>query len=158
MGRSRAGSDVPEKLSEMSAVFEFESLDWVKDIVQAEHNPAKKHVDPTAAFNFEDDFSVGTIHGKNDAIQAATTSKGEMTAIELSDNNNVSIIESKTPDNTDAHGAQEQRRRTRSAEDRVATCSRPPAIGPTAEATSAGATGLGPVAADGSTVGGPGGK
>jgi hypothetical protein len=126
--------------------------------VQAEHNPAKTHVDPTAAFNFEDDFSVGTIHGKNNAIHVATTGKGETTAIELSDDDDVSIIESKTLGNTDAHGEQEQRRRTRSAEDRVATCSRPPAIGPTAETTPAGATGLGPVAADGSTVGGPGGK
>ncbi len=126
--------------------------------MQAEHNSAKKHVDPTAAFNFEDNFSVGTIHGKNDAIHAATTGKGETMAIKLSDNNDDSIIESKTPDNTDAHGAQVQCRRTRSAGDRVATCSRPPAIGPTAEATPAGATGLGPVAADGSIVGGPGGK
>ena len=142
----------------MSAVFEFESLDWVKDIVQAAHNPAKKHVDPTAAFNFEDDFSVGTIHGKNDVIHAATAGKGETTAIELSDNDDVSIIESKMPDNTDAHSVQEQCRRTRSAGDWVAICSRPPAIGPTVEATPAGATGLGPVAADGSTVGGPGGK
>ena len=126
--------------------------------MQAKHNPAKKHVDPTAAFNFEDDFSAGTIHGKNDAIHAATTGKGETTAIELSDNDDVSIIEFRTLDDTDAHGAQEQRRRMRSAGDRVATCSRPPAIGPTAEATPAGATGLGPVAADGGTVGGPGGK
>jgi hypothetical protein len=44
--------------------------------VQAEHNPAKKHMDPTAVFNFEEDFSVGTILGKNDAIHAATTGKG----------------------------------------------------------------------------------
>ncbi len=148
----------PRSLSEMSAVFEFESLDWVKDIVQAKHNSAKKHVDPTAAFNFEDDFSVGTIHGKNNVIHAATTGKGETTAIELSDNNQVCIIKSTTPDDTNAHDAQEQHRRTRSAGDRVATCSRPPAIGPIAEATHAGVTGLGPVTADGSTVGGPGGK
>ncbi len=148
----------PRSLSEMSAVYKFESLDWVKDIVQAKHNPAKKHVDPTAAFNFEDDFSVGTIRGKNNKIHAATTGKGEMTAIELSDDNGISIIESKTPDDTDAHGAQEQRRSMRSTGDRVATGSRPPAIGPTAEATPARATGLGPVAADGSTVGGPGGQ
>ncbi len=126
--------------------------------MQAKHNPAKKHVDPTAAFNFEDDVSVGTIHGKNNEIHAVTTGKGETTAIELSDDDNVSIIESKTPDDTDAHGTQEQRWSTHSAGDRVATGSRPPAIGPTAEATPAGATGLGPVTADGSTVGGPGGQ
>ncbi len=76
----------------------------------------------------------------------------------LSDEDDVSVIEPKTPDNTDAHGAKEQRQSTRSAGDQVATGSRPLAIGPTAEATPAGVTGLGPVAADGSTVGGPGGK
>jgi hypothetical protein len=138
----------PRSLSEMSAIYEFESLDWVKDIVQAKHNSAKKHVDPTDAFNFEDDFSVGTIHGKNDMIHAASNGKGETTAIQLSDDNNVSVIKPKTPDDTDAHGAKEQRRSTRSAGDRVATGSRPLAIGPSAEATPA----------DGSTVGGPGGK
>ncbi len=153
----------------MSAVYKFESLDWVKDIVHAKHNPTKKHVDPTAAFNFEEDFSVGTIHGKNNAIHAATTGKGATMAIELSDNNNVSILMSKTQDNTDALVKQEQRRSMRSAGDRVATGSRPSAIGPTANATPAEATGLGPVAAegsqiplhtgtDGSTVGGPGGQ
>jgi hypothetical protein len=59
-------------VSEMSAVYEFKSLDWVKNIVKANHNSTKKHVDPTAAFNFEEDFSVGTIHGKNDAVHAQT--------------------------------------------------------------------------------------
>jgi hypothetical protein len=153
----------------MSAVYKFESLDWVKDIVNAKHNPTKKHVDPTAAFNFEEDFSVGTIHGKNNAIHAATTGKGATTAIELSDNNNVSMLTSKMQDNTDALVKQEQRRSMRSAGDRVATGSRPSAIGPTADATPAEATGLGPVAAEGSqiplhtgtndsTVGGPGGQ
>jgi hypothetical protein len=44
----------PRSLSEMSAVYEFKSLDWVKNIVQTDHNLKKKHVDPTAAFNFED--------------------------------------------------------------------------------------------------------
>jgi hypothetical protein len=52
----------------MSAVYEFKSLDWLKNIVQTDHNLKKKHVNPTAAFDFEDDFSVGTIHGKNDDI------------------------------------------------------------------------------------------
>ncbi len=136
--------------------------------MHAEHNPTKKHVDPTAAFNFEEDFSVGTIHGKNDVIHAATTGKGATMAIELSDDNNVSILTSKTQGNTDALVKQEQCRSTRSAGDRVATGSRPSAIGPTTNATPAGATGLGPVAAEGSqipltgtngsTVGGPGGQ
>jgi hypothetical protein len=157
----------PRSLSEMSAMYKFESLDWVKDIVHTKHNPTKKHVDPIAAFNFEEDFSIGTIHGKNNGIHAATTGKGATTAIELSDNDNISILMSKTQDNTDALVEQEQHRSTRSTGDRVATGSRPSAIGPTADATPAGATGLGPVVAegsqiplhtgtDGSTVGGPG--
>ncbi len=137
--------------------------------MHAKHNPTKKHVDPTAAFNFEEDFSVGNIHGKNDAIHAATTGKGAMMAIELSNDDDVSILMSKTQDDTDALVKQEQRRSTRSAGDRVATGFRPSAIGPTVDATPARVTGLGPVAAegsqiplhtstDGSTVGGPGGQ
>ena len=59
----------------MSAMYEFESLNWVKNIVQTDHNLKKKHVDPTAAFNFEEDFSIGTIHGKNDGVQARKISK-----------------------------------------------------------------------------------
>jgi hypothetical protein len=66
----------PRSLSEMSAMYKFESLNWVKDIVHAKHNPTKKHVDPTAAFNFEEDFSVGTIHGKNNVIHAALPARG----------------------------------------------------------------------------------
>jgi hypothetical protein len=31
----------PRSLSEMSAVYEFESLDWVKNIVQTDHNLKK---------------------------------------------------------------------------------------------------------------------
>ncbi len=136
----------------MSAVYKFESLDWVKDIVHAKHNPTKKHVDPTVAFNYEEDFSVGTIHGKNNAIHAATTGKGATMAIELSNDDNVSILMSKTQDDTDALVEQEQRRSTRSAGDWVATSSKPSAIGPTANATPAGVTGLGPVAAEGSQI------
>ena len=69
----------------MSAVYKFKSLDWVKNIVQANHNLAKKHVDPTAAFNFEEDFSVGTIHGKNNAIHAQKIGKEATEVIELTD-------------------------------------------------------------------------
>ena len=39
----------PRSQSEMSAVYEFESLDWVQNILQAESQPKKKHVDPLAA-------------------------------------------------------------------------------------------------------------
>ena len=87
---------LPKSVLEMSAVYKFESLDWVKNIVQANHNLKKKHVDPAAAFNFEEDFSVGTIHGKNNRVQAQTISKDPSGAIEVNDNNEVSLLSFKT--------------------------------------------------------------
>jgi hypothetical protein len=159
----------PRSLSEMSAVYKFESLDWVKNILQADHNSTKKHVDPTAAFNFEENFSVGTIHGKNDTIHPRTIGKEVTEVIELTDVNNVSILSSKTQDNLVALVVQERRRSMLTAGTRVATGPRPPAIDHTANATPAGATGIVPVAAEGSPIssstgtdgsvdGGPGGK
>ncbi len=58
----------PRSVSEMSAVNKFKSLNWVKNVVQTDHNLKKKHVDPTAAFNFEEDFSIGRIRSKNDGV------------------------------------------------------------------------------------------
>ena len=120
----------------MSAVYEFESLDWVQNILQAESQPKKKHVDPMAAFNFEDDFSVGTIHGKNDAAPPRTTG-----AIEITTDDEVSIISSKTQDDLAAAGGTQ-----------VASGSMASEIGLTAEPTPAGATGPAPVAAEGSPI------
>jgi hypothetical protein len=142
----------PRSLLEMSAVYKFESLDWVKNIVQANHNLAKKHVDPTAAFNFEEDFSVGTIHGKNDAIHAQKIGKEATEVIELTDDDNVSVLLSKTQDKLVALVVQEQRRSMLAAGTRVASGSRPPVIGLTANATPAGVTGTVPVAAEGSLI------
>jgi hypothetical protein len=150
-------------------VYKFESLDWVKNIVQANHNSTKKHVDPTAAFNFEEDFSVETIHGKNNAIHAWTIGKEVTEMIELTDDNDVSVLSSKTQDKLVALVVQERCRSMLAAGTRVATGSRPPAIGHTANATPARATGMVPVAAEGSPIssstgtdgsvdGGPGGK
>jgi hypothetical protein len=153
----------------MSAVYEFESLDWVKNIVKADHNSTKKHVHPTAAFNFEEDFSAGTIHGKNDAVHAQTIGKEATEVIELTDDDDVSLLLSKTQDQLVALVVQERRRSMLAARTRVATSSRSPAIGHTINATPAGATGMVPVAAEGSPIlsstgtnssvdGGPGGK
>jgi hypothetical protein len=139
-------------LSEMSAVYKFESLDWVKNIVQANHNSTKKHLNPTTAFNFEDYFSVGTIHGKNDAIHARTIGKEATEVIKLTDDNNVSVLLSKTQDKLVALVIQEQRRSMLAAGTWVATGSRPPAIGHTTNATPARATGTVPVAAEGSLI------
>ena len=148
----------PRSLSDMSAVYEFESLDWVQNIVQTNSQSKKKHVDPTAAFNFEDDFSVGTIHGRNDAIPTRKVGANAAEAIEVVDDDDVSVISSKTQDGLAAAGGI-----------RVASGPTPPVIGLTAETTPAGATGSTPVAAEGSpipsksgqvgsVVGGPGGE
>jgi hypothetical protein len=136
----------------MSAVYEFESLDWVKNIVQANHNLAKKHLDPTAAFNFEEDFSVGTIHGKNNAIHVQKIGKETTEAIKLTDDDNVSILLSKTQDELVAFVVQDQRRSMLAAGTRVASGSRPPVIGLTDDATPVGATGTVPIAAEGSLI------
>jgi len=131
----------PRSLSEMSAVYEFESLDWVQNFVQADSHSKKKHVDPTAAFNFEDEFSVGTIHGKNEAFPNRKVGANATGAIDVTDEDEVSVISSKTQDGLAAAGGI-----------RVASGSTPPVIGLTAEATPAGATGSAPVAAEGSPI------
>ncbi len=126
-------------------------------------------MDPTAAFNFEEDFSVGTIHGKNNAIHTRTIGKEALEVIKLTDDDNVSVLLSKTQDKLVALVVQEQRRSMLAAGTRVATGSRSPAIGHTANATPAGATGTVPIAAEGSPIlsstgtdgsvdGGPGGE
>ncbi len=142
----------PRSLLEMSAMYKFESLDWVKNIVQANHNLAKKHMDPTAAFNFKEDFSVGTIHGKNNAIHTQKIGKEAAEVIELTDDEDVSKLLSKTQDKLVALVVQERRRSMLAAGTRVASGSRPPVIGLTTNATPAGATGTVPVAAEGSLI------
>jgi hypothetical protein len=131
----------PRSLSEMSAVYEFESLDWVQNLVSADPLSKKKHVDPTAAFNFEEDFSVGTIHGRNEAVPNRNVGANATGAIDVFDDDEVSVISSKTQDGLAAVGGI-----------RVATGSTPPVIGLTADATPAGATGPAPVAAEGSPI------
>ncbi len=60
---------LPDAQLELSAVMEFENHDRVKNIAQADQtNIKKKHVNPNAAFPFQDDLSVVTIHGKNKAV------------------------------------------------------------------------------------------
>ena len=125
----------------MSALYEFESLDWVQNIVQTDSHSKKKHVDPMAAFNFEEEFSVGTIHGRSDACAARDKDGMNATAvIEVVDDDDGSVISSKTQDGLAAADGV-----------RVASGSTPPVIGLSAEATPAGATGNTP-AAEGSPV------
>jgi hypothetical protein len=102
-------------------------------------------------FNFEEDFSVGTIHGKNDAAHAQTTNNKATEVIESIDDDNVSILLSKTQDKLAADTTQRCKSVT-TAGNRIATGSRPPVIGHTVNATPAGATGTRPVAAEGSPI------
>ena len=109
-------------------------------------------MDSTAAFNFEEDFSVGTIHGKNSGVQVRTISKDASEAIEVNDNNEVSLLSSKTQDDLAAPVVQEQSSSAYAAGNQGASGSTPPVIGLTANATLAGATGTVPVAAEQSSI------
>jgi hypothetical protein len=94
-----------------------------------------------AAFNFEDNFLVGTIHGKNDAIPTRKVGTDTMAVIEVANNDEVSIISSKTQDSLAA-----------AAGPRVATGSTPEVVGLTTDATPAGVTGTAPVAVVGPMI------
>ena len=92
----------PRGQSEMALITEFEQLEWVKTLTQETNSTTTKkttHNENSMAFNFQDDFSVGTIRGTN----AKTTSKdlGEpATAAEVveleDDNDDVSVLTTKT--------------------------------------------------------------
>ncbi len=55
---------------------------------------AKQHVDPNVAFPFDDDFSIGTIHGAN-ATKQSTSAASEVVEIQ-DDEDNVSALTTKT--------------------------------------------------------------
>jgi hypothetical protein len=93
----------------MAAVAEFESQDWVQDLLQATSNPAKEKmfVNPNMAFPFQNNFLVGTIHGANAGINRSTAqqagggksnNKGAIEILDNEDNNDVSVLTSKTQD------------------------------------------------------------
>jgi hypothetical protein len=58
---------LPSAQSEMYAIAESEKQDWVKYLAQDDQpqQAMRKHIDPNVAFPFQDNFSVGTIHGTN---------------------------------------------------------------------------------------------
>jgi hypothetical protein len=101
--------------SEMSAIAEFKQLDWVKSLSQdnASSSNKKRHVDPNLAFPFQDDFSVGTIHGSN----LAPTNSGMQPALSETivigdEDHDISILTSKTsadsgdpPPSAEEHGS-----------------------------------------------------
>ncbi len=150
---------LPNAQSELSAVKEFKNQDWVKNIAQAnQHNLKKKHVDPNAAFPFQDDFSVGTIHGKNMAAQSkdqadGTGTKDVIKVIEISDtDDDISVLTSKMQDELLALLVQERHKSKPAAGNRVASGSMPLVSGLTANATPTRATWTAPVGAEGLSI------
>ncbi len=103
----------PSGQSDTAAIAEFKSQDWVQDILNVDapstKGIAKAYANPNMAFPFEDNFSVGTIHGTNapkplavpPAKEAApTNTPGNQTAtIEILEDNaedDVSVLTTKT--------------------------------------------------------------
>ncbi len=85
----------PSAQTEMAAIAEFKKQDWVQQLAQDSIPPstARKHINPNVAFPFQDDFSVGTIHGAN--AKAVTPNINKV--VEIQDNeDNVSILTTKT--------------------------------------------------------------
>jgi hypothetical protein len=57
--------------------------------------PARQHVDPNVAFPFEDDFSIGTIHGANANAKQTSPTANEVVEIQ-DDEDEVSVLTTKT--------------------------------------------------------------
>jgi hypothetical protein len=93
---------LPRAQTKMAAIADFEQQDWVKHLTQ-EENPrrlTKKHVDPNVAFPFQDDFSIGTIHGAT----AKATTPSSLDIVEIQDDkDNITVLMTKT-----ASGAQSE--------------------------------------------------
>ncbi len=87
----------PRVQTEMAAIAEFEQQDWVQQLKGGDKqniSVTKQHVDPNVAFPFDDDFSVGTIHGANAAKQP-TPNAGAVVEIQ-DDKDDVSVLTTKT--------------------------------------------------------------
>ncbi len=87
----------PRAQTEMAAIAEFEQQDWVQQLIgggSKTNGAAKQHVDPNVAFPFDDNFSVGTIHGAN-ATKSPPPEANEV--VEIHDNeDDVSVLTTKT--------------------------------------------------------------
>jgi hypothetical protein len=148
----------PSTQLEMSAIAEFEKQDWVKLLSQDDGAapPKKAHVNPNVAFPFQDDFSVGTIHGASAKItnQDSAAAPAATDIVEIQDNNNdVSVLTSKTTSKGSPKVA---------VGNRVASSSNP-VSGPTANSTqsrtaSGGSNDPASAGPAGRAVGGPDGK
>jgi hypothetical protein len=111
----------PNSRLEMAASAEFEQQNWVKQLTQnrGEHRPKKTHVNPNLVFPFQDDFSVGTIHGAKVTTptqnMAEPTTTAEVLEIDNVDNN-VSVLTTNTTSEKHTDSAVGRR---------VASCSNP---------------------------------
>jgi hypothetical protein len=150
---------LPNAQSEFSTVMEFENQEWVKNIAQADQtNVKKKHVDPNAAFPFQDDFLVRTIHGKNEAVQPkdqveSTGAKDATKVIKITKNNkDISVLTSKTQEVLPALLAQERSKSKSTVGTQVASGSNSPVNGLTDDATPTRATGIALIAAEGPSI------
>jgi hypothetical protein len=93
----------PRGQSEMASTAEFEQLEWVKMLTQggiSETTKKNMRNDPKVALNFQDDFSLGTIHGNNASPSnkgtTAEISTNEVVEIQDDNDDNVSVLTTKT--------------------------------------------------------------
>ncbi len=115
--------------------------------------PQKKYVDPNAAFPFQENFSVGTIHGTNTKPPSKDQGTEKAAVVEIVDNeDDVSILTTKTQDELLALLLQERQKSKSAIGCRAASGVDICASGPTANATPAGVTGTAPIAAEGSQI------
>ncbi len=88
----------PRAMTEMAAIAEFEQQDWVQQVTgggSTSNVPARQHVNPNVAFPFEDNFSIGTIHGANTNAMQSSPTVNEV--VEIQDNKDkVSVLTTKT--------------------------------------------------------------
>jgi hypothetical protein len=142
---------LPTLRSELLKVIEFKNQDWVKNLAQANTIPPKKHfVNPNAAFPFQDDFSVGTIHRTNAKTPSREQGMDKSDVIKIIDNNNdVSVLTTKTQDELLALLLQERQKRKSAIGHQAASGTNPLVSSLIANTTPAGATRTAPLAAVG---------
>ncbi len=145
---------LPTSRSELSTVMEFENQDWVKNLAQADNStPTQKYANPNVAFPFQDNFSVGTIHGTNTKPPSKDQGAEKAAVVEIIDDKyDVSILTTKTQDELLALLLQERQKSKSTIGRRAASGVNISASGLTADATPAGATGTAPIAAEGSQI------
>jgi hypothetical protein len=145
---------LPTSRSELSVVIKFENQEWVENLAQANKtNHKKNYVNPNAAFPFQDNFSVETIHGSNMKVPSKDQGAEEAKVIEIVDNDkDVSVLTTKTQDKLLALLLQERQKSKSAIGRRAASGTNPLVSSPTANATPAGATGTAPIAAEGSPI------